>query len=188
MSEGEVAKLTDVLDEVQQRPSSIKKLRDHHHLVARLVAEGRRTTDIAFETGLSISRVSILKGDPAFQQLVEVYRCNHIQTYEAASYDNQRKWLLLENNALDHINDTYEETPEVIGTGEALSHAELASDRLGRKVSKSVTMTGTEYQSLAERIAIRKERAALLSAPASAEEPGPVETPALPVPAQDSKE
>lgn len=181
MSEGEVIKLADLdaLDEVQRQPSSLKRIRDHHHLVARLIAEGRRTTDVAFETGLSISRVSILKNDPAFQQLVEVYRCNRIQTIEAVEYETRRKIELLKQNSVDKINEMYEEEWEMISHSEARADLELSTDLLGQKVSKSITLTGNLNESLADRLEARKRRADQLS--------GAGETPALPAPT-NSKE
>lgn len=134
------------LGEQQPRPSVIKRLRDHHHLVARMVAEGRRTGEIARETGLCLSRVSILKSDPAFQQLVEMYRINLNQLQELAFYDCERKRALLKANAYDHLNERYEDEPENITPAEALAHLEFAEG----KVSKNLNLN-VELEPLADR-------------------------------------
>jgi hypothetical protein len=163
----EVVRLEDLagLDHPMDRPSVVKRLRDHHHLVARLVAEGRRTNDIAAEVGLSVSRVSILKGDPSFQQLVEMYRMNYNQLREAAFADVQKKLALLEANAIDGMNERYEDEPENISHEQMRADAEFASDRLGRgKISKNVNFNVS--QPLAEVHEQRRLRADRLSAQA----------------------
>lgn len=178
----------DALDQIAERPSVIKRLRDHHHLMARLCAEGKRTSEIAAETGMSLSRVSILKGDPAFRQLVEMYKINYNQLRDAAYYDVQKKYALLEANSLDHINERYEDEPENISHEQARADAEFASDRMGRKVNKSVSLTGSIPQPLAERLEEQRLRADRLSATALpvAKESG-VEV-LSPPPTQDSQE
>jgi DNA-binding CsgD family transcriptional regulator len=54
----------------------IQKLSDSHHIMARLIASGLSTADIAAETGYSIGRVSVLRNSPAMQELVAKYRCD----------------------------------------------------------------------------------------------------------------
>jgi hypothetical protein len=163
-----------------ERPSVIKRLRDHHHLVARLVAEGKRTSEIATETGLCISRVSILKGDPAFKQLVEMYRANLEQLANTAYFDMHRKYALLEANGVDHMNERYEDEPENISHEQARADAELAATMLGRKVTKSFNVNATATIPLAETLEARKRRALQLSA----REPGSVDASPT-TPAQD---
>ena len=59
-----------------ERPKmpAVKKLRDSHHAVARLVALGLRPEEVAHYSGYSQGRVNQLRADPAFQGLVEDYR------------------------------------------------------------------------------------------------------------------
>ena len=52
----------------------IKKLRETHHRLARLLATGTKEGHVAAVSGYSLSRLSILKNDPAFQELVQFYR------------------------------------------------------------------------------------------------------------------
>lgn len=60
---------------VSDRPSSrIKSIRDSHHRLARLMAMGLRSSELAELSGYSAVRVSILRSDPAFMELVEHYR------------------------------------------------------------------------------------------------------------------
>lgn len=59
---------------VKRPPNSIQTLRDTHHRVARAVAAGLRNDEIATLTGFSYNRVSVLKADPSFIELVAHYR------------------------------------------------------------------------------------------------------------------
>ena len=52
----------------------VKELRSQHHLLAQMIAKGDHDqNEIALLTGYSISRISILKQDPAFAMLVADY-------------------------------------------------------------------------------------------------------------------
>lgn len=53
----------------------VQRLRDPHHMLARLIAAGVRPLAVAAErSGYSYTRAQILTQDPAFQQLVAEYR------------------------------------------------------------------------------------------------------------------
>ena len=140
----EEGKYLDALDRPYERPSVIKRLRDHHHLLARLVAEGRRTTDIAAEVGMSVSRVSILKGDPAFQQLVEMYRANVEQLRDIVYADTRKKELLLYNLALDLRTDKYEERPDDITDSENQKDIEWGTEAVNGKVTRNLNINMSE--------------------------------------------
>lgn len=54
---------------------AVKKLRDSHHMVARLIAMGvRPLSEVGRRTGYGEARIAVLQGDPAFQNLVAEYR------------------------------------------------------------------------------------------------------------------
>jgi hypothetical protein len=75
----EVRSLSRADLEVLRQPvakTAIKALKDSHHRIARLVAIGKNNLEIAAEAGMSIGRVSQLKQDPAFMNLVEDYRAD----------------------------------------------------------------------------------------------------------------
>lgn len=54
--------------------TSIKKLRDSHHMIARMVAFGLKQSEIAERVGYSATRVSILVNTPSVKELIEKYR------------------------------------------------------------------------------------------------------------------
>lgn len=65
--------------ELLRQPSArarIAKLRDSHHIMARLFVSGLTVAEVASETGYSIARVSVLRNSPAMQELVAKYRAD----------------------------------------------------------------------------------------------------------------
>ena len=48
----------------------IVKIRAQHHLAARLIAEGRKPVEVAAITGYTPARITQLRADPAFGELV----------------------------------------------------------------------------------------------------------------------
>jgi hypothetical protein len=59
----------------------LKRLSDRHHALARCLAGGMAEGDAAISCGYDISRVSILKADPAFQELLAFYRADVSDKY-----------------------------------------------------------------------------------------------------------
>lgn len=65
--------------ELLRQPSArarIAKLRDSHHIMARLFVSGLTNAEVAAETGYTISRVSVLRGSPAMEELIAKYRAD----------------------------------------------------------------------------------------------------------------
>ncbi len=65
--------------ELLRQPSArvrIAKLRDQHHIMARLFVSGLSNAEVAAETGYTIARVSVLRGSPAMEELVAKYRAD----------------------------------------------------------------------------------------------------------------
>lgn len=158
------------LDKIQERPSSIKRIRDHHHLIARLIAQGRRTTDVAREVGMSISRISILKGDPAFRQLIETYRDSYSQIHEAVYHDVKKTAALLLQHTLQQRVDQYEEDPDSLSPEQVRADGEFAQSVIDDKITKVATIHGKAEDfanlSVAEQFELQSKRADRLIAPA----------------------
>lgn len=65
----------ELLDDTKGvKPPPIKRLGERHHSLARCLAQGMKDWQAAHTCGYDISRVSILKGDPTFQELIAHYR------------------------------------------------------------------------------------------------------------------
>ena len=84
--------------ETLRQPSArvrISKLRDQHHIMARLFVSGLSNEVIAGETGYSISRVAILRNSPAMQELVAKYRADDHDEWRKSRWlccCHRRKW------------------------------------------------------------------------------------------------
>lgn len=66
--------ITSFVPEEANTTNNVKQFRDSHHMVARLFAMGLRPGEVARRVGYSLARVSTLRSDPAFQELIAVYR------------------------------------------------------------------------------------------------------------------
>jgi hypothetical protein len=133
----------DFLTREGGQPTCIKRLRDHHYQLARVLAEGMRTNEAAAYLGMSVSRVSILRSDPLFKELVDRYRGECEAVRDEAFADVQRKEALLLANALDWKNDRYEERPEEISAEENIEDMKFAHEAIYGKESKHLNVNVT---------------------------------------------
>lgn len=113
---------------------TLKTLRDTHHLLARLLAEGRKPIEASRITGHSLSRISILKSDPMFCELLAYYQENTEQLY----YDVHERLAGLGMNAVAELTERLEEEPEKFGNKLLLEVAEFSLDRSVTPGAKTV--------------------------------------------------
>lgn len=83
----------------------IKAIRNSHHKLAQLLAEGKSGAEISLVTGYSQSYLSTIQGDPAFEELVSYYSSQR----ESIFVDAQERLRALGIDATerlqDHLND-----------------------------------------------------------------------------------
>lgn len=115
-------------------PPELLKLRSRHHMVAQLLAMGQRPKDVAFKTGYSQSRISILQADPAFKELLSSYEAEQINL----SYDVKERLRTLSMESIDLIQIRLDEDPEQFTNKELMTLAELSLDRTGHGKSSTV--------------------------------------------------
>lgn len=72
-TEAAAAHVPTALPEVDD-PTDLKKLRERHHSVARLIASGQSNTMVAALTNYTPAYLSVLLNNPSMQELVEMYR------------------------------------------------------------------------------------------------------------------
>lgn len=104
---------------------SLTKLRSPHHNMARLLASGVKAVEVSAITGYSQSRISILQGDPAFQELVAYYRTQAAQVY----VDVHVRLAELGTVGIEVLQERLDEQPESFGNRELMSLVELTMDR-----------------------------------------------------------
>src|SRR6202012_5010477 len=101
---------------------TVKELRSAHHQVAQLIAQGVPQVQISLMTGMSQSRISILKTqDPAFQELVSYYQTQK----EAIFVDVLERMKSLGIATLDKIQEQLDSNPGSWSKRELMELAEL---------------------------------------------------------------
>ncbi len=113
-----------------------KTLKDRHHRAAKLIAAGFKNADVARKTGYAVSTIKVLKGNPAFKDLVE-----HYSTEFSESVDELHdKMEALTVDLLEEITTRLESDT----AGKDISMAELKElltsmlDRTGRGPIKKI--------------------------------------------------
>lgn len=122
---------------------AVKRLRESHHGLARLLATGMKQVEVSAITGFSQSRISILKADPAFAELVEHYR----EVSDSAFADVRGQIAAMGADALAELRDRLHDTPEGFKTRELMDMVNSMLDRSGhspvtRHVVGTVALSG----------------------------------------------
>jgi hypothetical protein len=133
-----IGELTEVdlslLDEEKgSKTPAVKRLSERHHALARHLAAGLKIGEAAAVCGYDISRVSILKDDPAFKELVKFYT----ETVDAAYAGMHETLAGMSLDAALLLRERMEDTPEKMKTAELLEVAKLGADRTGHGPSST---------------------------------------------------
>jgi hypothetical protein len=150
---GAATELTEA-DAPPQTPSTtLVRLRDSHHALARNLAHGMSVPDASLATGYSIPRIHILLRDPAFRELMAHYRD---RTREAV-LDMEQRFLGVAADAAQEIRERLETAPETVDNDTLLDIFKVMADRAGfAPVSRSVSKN---YNfNIGERLDARKRR------------------------------
>ena len=134
-------------------PVHLKKVRDRHHGLARLLAGGVCESEAAAIMGYTPSRVSVLKQDPAFSELLELYRDKADGVF--SNVLDQTAGLALD--VVTEIRDRLEEDPESFKAEDLRRLLETTMDRTGHGPSSKVEHHHTH--DLAAKINAARERA-----------------------------
>lgn len=120
-----------------QEPSSkpmIQKLRDSHHLVARLIASGLRLGEVAAQSGYSIGRISYLANNPAMIELVAKYRASEDQSWRESRDEYfgliHANGIKAQRQIADAL-DAADENNEPVPLNRLLAIAADSADRVG---------------------------------------------------------
>jgi len=116
---------------VTTRP--LVKLKSAHHTLAKLMAEGIKMVEASAITGYSLSRISILKNDPAFNELVHYYSQQKEQIY----LDVHERLAKLGMSAAEELQERLEDDPDSFTVKEL---REVMSDALDRSSAPSKGM------------------------------------------------
>lgn len=136
----------------------VQRFRDPHHRVARLFAAGLRLPEVAERSGFSYSRVSILFGDPAFQDLVAKYRekvdAAFVQGqddfYEQATSNMRKAEAMLAEKL-----EAAEEAGELLPTRDLIAISGDRMDRFGYGKRQTNLNVNADFASLLEKAIAR---------------------------------
>lgn len=104
-------------------PTDLKKLRERHHSVARLIAGGMKQSLVAMITGYTESYLSILLNNPSMLELVEMYRIQKGAQTEVVLEKLQTIGL----RAVEKLGDKLDK--DELNANELLQTAKLGLDR-----------------------------------------------------------
>lgn len=109
------------------RPPSLQRIHSSHHAIARLLASGMQTNQIALITGYSPARISVLERDPTFQGLVADYRTE----MKDVAVDIVERMRNVSLDALEILHERLLERPEEVSLNMALDIVKAMTDRTG---------------------------------------------------------
>lgn len=142
------------------QPQTVKRMRDSHHALAQALASGMKPGDAAATVGYSLSRVSILQRDPAFQELLAHYQ----RVVGTAFAGVQERMAAFNRDLIEELHERFIDDPDSF---EAPFIAELITkfaDRTGHgPSSKSVNLNVNV--DLADRLQAARQRASLGQSP-----------------------
>jgi hypothetical protein len=103
----------------------IKTLRARHHHLARILAMGEDDRSASIITGYSMSRISLMRADPAFQDLVAYYKAQADAEYVGV----HEQLAQLGTEVVEELQERLETKPETFSTKDLLLLGEFALDR-----------------------------------------------------------
>ena len=138
------------------KPSAVKRLTERHHALARNIASGMSITEAALFQGYTISRVSILQGDPAFKELLGFYRADAQRPYR----DLHVRLSGLAMDAAEELSNRMEEEPDKVSIGQLMELTKMGADRTGfgpqaTNLNVNVDLAG-RLEAARKRVALRK--------------------------------
>jgi len=128
--------LDSLQDERGTVAEPIKKLRAKHHALARAIASGISDGDAAILIGYNASRVSILKSDPSFMELVRFYTVKVDDAYMGM----HERMAGLGLDAVNELSDRLDEDPEGFSITQLMELSSRMADRTGHGPSSSTNV------------------------------------------------
>ena len=132
---------------------SLAKLRQIHHEIARLLASGLSEADVAASTGYSLSRISILKSDPSFKELLAYYAARSEEVF----IDVRKRLAMLGTDAVAELQDRLDFKSDSLTNTQLIEITKATLDRAGfnpvaKTESVSVLLTGEELQKMKQNL------------------------------------
>lgn len=136
------------------QPTHVQRITDRHHALARCLATGMSATEAGLCTGYTASRISILRGDPSFEELIAFYQGEKSRPV----LDLQERMTSLALDATSELQDRLELEPASVSTDQLLDTIKLTADRTGHGPKQTNVNVNVN---LGDRMKAARERAAL---------------------------
>lgn len=117
---------------------ALKSLRSYHHTLARTLAQGVKAQEAAMICGISVSRISILKGDPTFMELLTYYQQMEKEQYTTARADMHNRLAGLGFDAVEILHERLIDDPDSFEPKTLLAILEATADRTGHGKTTTV--------------------------------------------------
>lgn len=145
---------------------AVVRIRDRHHALARVLAQGMTPAEASLVTGYDVSRISILRADPTFKGLVEQYA--KIEGGLQADFIERATTLSL--TAVNNLQEMLEDDQSPLPAQTQLEIAKFAADRIGHApIARSVNVNANI--GVGDRLAAARARLALAQAETVTEVP-----------------
>lgn len=168
---------------VKRTSPIITRFRDPHHNVARLLAMGLRTFQVAERTGYSHSRILAFSADPAFNELIARYREQVTEQYKESVDDYMQlatSNMLKAERMIAEKLDEADENNELPPTRELIAISRDAADRFGYGKRQMNVNVNVDFASQLEK-AIARSGKTIDANPVKGPRPLPA-APVLPTP------
>ena len=140
--------------------ATIARISDRHHLLAKLLVGGTPIREASIITGYSLARIYSLRGDPAFRNLVTVYRKNaDLQTLELQSHIAG-----MSRDALELLRERFGTDPDSFSNTMLVKIFETTADRSGHSKPVANSSPVTVNIDMSDRITAARVRAKLARA------------------------
>jgi hypothetical protein len=138
----------------------LTKLRDRHHAMARMIAAGKTNAEVSLLTGMDPARISFLKSDPAFKELVTDYQ----KIEDGLNAEFHERLHMLGMTAVEEMQDRLETSEEPLPMQTLIEVSKFAADRTGYGPITKQMNTNVNLD-LSTRLASARKRAPALSSP-----------------------
>lgn len=107
--------------------SPLKRLSERHRGLARLMAQGLPDWEVAAASGYTVMRISQLRADECFMNLVKFYSTERDIAFQTV----QEQLAGMSADAVEELRDRLESDPESLSASALLDMAKMGLDRTG---------------------------------------------------------
>ena len=131
----------------------IKSLRATHHKLAQCLAMNFSNAEASISTGYSPSRISILMGDPSFQELLAFYKDKKRDVF----VDVQQRMAGFATDAVEVLQERLAESPEKFTNKDLNELIKTTADRGGhspvnRSETKNINLTAADLDKMKQEV------------------------------------